>query len=558
MKKPVFYIAVLVVLASLYLYACSAEEPSEPEAVLLPFLPTEKENIDTDIYRLRNTVVSASTIKYELSQEDIDILKKKTDYALRYLNNYYVFDLDEFSEALYDAHSSYQYIQYQQDVADILLQKEDSEVNRRNYLEATSYKSKAWDIFWNFCKVARQDNRTSGIVSDLLNKKYSLVSIYSEGAEKYGYRMVELVTSFNSAKNLPETELCDYYLEYVSTANRYAECFGYENYYEYAAYEVYNRDYDSDAREKIRLYVAEYIVPLYKKSVQIADSLWAEASYSERLISYKYINSNYDQVPNDLFFSYIESLPDSASSIMQGVFDLDRIVVGDSASSNKQASAVCILGDIPFMYFHSDNMDMYTVAHELGHYYSHFYNKRPKDFAYDRWEFYALTNELLLASYMIKNDQSMAFKCESANYISDRLYSWILNTMKDEFDEIVFSTYGSFDPKPSGLLEISKKILEKYGMVGVSTSMENYLKTYWSRQGLDFPAYTMNYSIAFIAAFDIYLQSLTDYQGATELYCNLVENYNEYESFTTNLLLVGMNTPFNKEPYLRLSSLFEN
>ncbi len=548
--------AVLFIFATMIVLITSCNRPVETvENELLPFLPGENLILSGDIYELYYTEVTASNLKYEMPDNALEILDGKISKAMKILEDNYFLDVDVFMDYVREVHSFYRYMDFMLRVSEVLISKENTEINRQNYLSASNSCYDAWVKVWNFYMKARKTPEVKKLIENFIDDNYALMSVVSGDPDIYEYRMTELEVELNSSYNLTEAELCKLYDEYVSNANALAECYGYENYYEYASIEAYSRQCTATERNLLREYVIKYIVPLYLEYDKYADSIYASATSSDRSFSKRYLNSKFDSFSNDPLFSYIDSLPDSASKIMSNAFELDRIIIGDTLTSAKTAF-VMDFGPVSLCYFEEDEMDLDSVAHEFGHYYADFFLDE-KNNAYDLDEFYALSNAFLLFSHMGQAEDLTAFELFSADYIANKLYQWILCTMKDEFEEIVYSTYGTFEFTPEVLLELSTNILEKYGIAGKDASMENHMLTFWNRQGMDYPCYDLNYSIAFVSSFDIYLMSLTDYAGATELYCKLVEEYNMDLSLLENLSEAGLTTPFEEDSYSKLMALLE-
>lgn len=550
--KKIYLFTVFLLLIML---TCCTGTVETVENELLPFLPGENLILSGDIYELYYTEVTASNLKYEMPDNALEVLDGKISKAMKILEDNYFLDVDGFMDAVREVYSFYKYINYMVHVSDILLSKENSEINRQNYVSAFNIYNETWDKIYQLYKAARKNPEVKDLINDFIDDKHSLISIVSGDPDIHDNRLTELEVEFLASSGSSEAELCELYDEFVSVSNALAECYGYENYYEYAHAEVFSRQCTAAERNLLRDYVIKYIVPLYFEYDKYADSIYDSATALDKFFSNRYFNSRFDSFLNDPLFSYIDSLPDSASKAMREAFELDRIIIGDSLNSEKTAFAKN-LSPISFCYFHEDEMDLESVSHELGHYYSHSFLDRKND-GYDLYEIYALSNAFLLLSHMGQEKDSLSFELYSADYIANKLYQWILCTMKDEFDEIVYSTYGSFEFTPESLLEISTNILEKYGIADKTTSMKNHLLTYWRRQGMDDPCYNLNYSIALVSSFDIYLMSLTDYAGATELYCKLVEEYNMDLSLLENLLEAGLTTPFEEDSYSNLMALLE-
>ena len=93
------------------------------------------------------------------------------------------------------------------------------------------------------------------MINDFIDDKHSLISIVSGDPDIHDNRLTELEVEFLASSGSSEAELCELYDEFVSVSNAFAECYGYENYYEYAHAEVFSRQCTAAERNLLRDYV---------------------------------------------------------------------------------------------------------------------------------------------------------------------------------------------------------------------------------------------------------------------------------------------------------------
>ena len=160
---------------------------------------------------------------------------------------------------------------------------------------------------------------------------------------------------------------CELYNRYLDALNEYASAYAFSNYYEKANQTDYFRDYEKRDRKNIRNYVKEYLVPLLREVEKRYDDL--NVSSEAYAFSSRLLDSNYDKLPKNYLFAYSKSLPKDMADIMNMPFEQDLILVGNKSTSANTAY-VGRIGNQHFIYFNSSKMDLDTVVHELGHFYS--------------------------------------------------------------------------------------------------------------------------------------------------------------------------------------------
>ena len=344
-------------------------------------------------------------------------------------------------------------------------------------------------------------------------------------------------------------EIHGIYTEYLKAAQMYAESYGYENYYECETDWTYCRDYGRSERELFRTYVKQYIVPLYKEYDARSDEMYKKLGSFARYESDVYTHKAYDQFEENYIYMYLESLPSSIGDRMRDAFEKGYIVIGDRLGSLNTAN-VTDIGGMPVCYFCEEKLDLMSVSHELGHYCQNLIEDGAVGISYDMKEVCSQANTLLMLRYLREKIDRAAYDAFEIYEVSNLLYQTILETAKDEFDEIVFADPEAYTYTVEELTSIMEGLIEEYGIDEIGGSMEQYAKTYWHRQGLYQPAYRLSYATSALMAFQLYRIADGDYAAATEKYRLFVETVDTDSSFLVAIENAGLYSPFDEKMYL--------
>ncbi len=448
------------------------------------------------------------------------------------------------------------WIDYKRDVADLLFHYDTSdETAQKNRQYAYEVYYTLHNEYWS--AIHEMQNRGGSLLSvveSFLQQEHpNRRTAYFDGDAALA-QMEDLYSEF-CAYNFEGTaeEVHGIYVEYLKAAQKYAESYGYENYYACETDWTYYRDYGKEEREQFREYVKQYIVPLYleydSRSDKLYDRLGIFARYDSDLYTYK----AYDQFEENYIFLYLDSLPESIGDRMRDAFEQGNIIIGDTENSLKTA-LVADVSDMPVCYFHKDMLDLVTVSHELGHYCQNLIESGIRGISYDMKEVCSQANTLLMLRYLRDEIDTRAYEAFEVYEISNLLYQTVLETVKDEFDEIVFSDPNAYTYTAEELTAIMEELIVEYGIDEIGGSMENYAKTYWHRQGIYQPVYRLSYGTSALVAFQLYRIADEDYDEATERYRLFVETVDTESSFLGALENAGLYSPFDEQLYLEFIS----
>ena len=154
-----------------------------------------------------------------------------------------------------------------------------------------------------------------------------------------------------------------------------------------------------------------------------------------------------------------------------------------------------------------------------------------------------------MLSYLNKKLDSRAFNSAQAFEISSMLYQTISSTIRDEFDEIVFSNPQSQNYSIEQLNQIMEDLIEEYDVSDISKTFTKQLMTYWNRLGTEQIAYQISYATSFVTALQIYLKSLNDYNEAVLCYQAIVEQIDKNSTFLKTISNAGLLSPLDEKLY---------
>lgn len=396
----------------------------------------------------------------------------------------------------------------------------------------------------------------AGMLDDFYKTLYEDV-IYSKPGTKPSSNwaaMSEIKRKFLSYNSKGTAEqIIGLYTEFLAQSRSYAQAFGYDNYYEYVSDRVYDRNYGAKERERLREYVREYLIPLYIEWGAASDRSWGSLTLSEREASEALGNARFDSHTEDYLLSYFRSLPASLGEKMQSAIERDRIVFGESENALLSAYEVRV-GDTPMCYFHEDMADLVTVSHEIGHYYNDLVNGTGAC-SQDLIEVHSQSNTLLMLSFMSRAFDSAAVSDFVGFEVNDTIHRAIASTIRDEFEEIVFSDPNSDKYTVSDMRRVMQGLIEKYRVKEFSSEMADQLLLYWHSISLDSPGYRISYVASSVVSLQIYQKSLTDYDGALESYRRTVENIDRDNTFLGTLENAGLLSPFDEACFKKIRDL---
>ena len=161
---------------------------------------------------------------------------------------------------------------------------------------------------------------------------------------------------------------------------------------------------------------------------------------------------------------------------------------------------------------------------------------------------------MLFYSYLSDILDSRAFKSAELYMVSNWVYQIISSVIKDEFDEIIYTsdvstlTLEDFE-------RIMSELIDEYDVSDMSNNIVNQLMTYWRRHGIVYPVSNYCYATANITSLQIYIKSKDDYAAAIELYRKTAEEPIYKGDFLSTIVKAGLKTPYDKQTYIELKKI---
>ncbi len=501
--------------------------------------------------------VSASTLKFELTDSDLEEFKSKFN-AIKELYEKNESGSEElFKTAVYELLSLEAKMITQRDIAHVQYYYDMSDSAAwDNYVYAYDMQDEAHDLFWDFYNdVKNSGTLLANVLSEVMDKEFPVrVSAPASSADHYAKQMRDYEGEYNSLRNsnASDEQIFGVYKKYLKAADGYARAYYCDNYYEYASQKKFHRTDTKEERELLREYTRTYLVPLYRELRANSKSFDATLSNKEYNLSNKYLEAAYDSFEENYLTSYFSSLQKSSGDAMNAAFEKDMVLIGDKANSYKSA-LVTSVGNVRMCYFHEDETSLDVMSHEIGHYYAHCVNDCTL-FAFDLSETHSTANNMLLYSYLSSKLDNKAFKSAELYSVYNWMYQVILSVIKDEFDEIIYTADAS-TLTLDGFERIMNELIDKYDARNLANNTEYQLSTYWRRLGITYPMQNYCYATANLASLQIYLKSKENYNEATEIYKKIVEEPMNNGEYIATIVNAGLTTPYDAQTYLTLNAL---
>lgn len=462
---------------------------------------------------------------------------------------------DEVSDQLEDAYMAL-IDQYQISYVLYCLDQSDEEI-KTQYMDCLDLVTEAESEYNEMCKRVwlSETPFREYLFADWTEDEIERMLAYNDEIAQLEKRNAEITVEFRELEDIT-SDMIPLYNEMVENNNRIAQIYGYENYYDYAYEVVYQRDYEITEIEKMRQYVAQYLVDANLAAAdsfaEVYDSL---KSADSRFISH-YVYEDYDSLEENYVMDYIGDMPDSAGENMQGMFDDERVVMTDYQNAYPGAFTTWIQ-EKPFCFFGPGYTNSETIIHELGHYYGSGFVEswsQPMDLA----ETQSQGNEWLFIQYLESRLEEDVYRCIAEYKLLSDIGYIICFVMIDEFEQQVYSHENAGDLTEEEYDAIMEGVAEQYG--GIDFVSENILdiQAYWRQVVLESPVYYISYAVSGIAAINLFTIAQEDEAEARACYLRLQEEPLEEEGFLANIQHAGLTGPFEETVYMEICERYEN
>ncbi|MBO5715034.1 MAG: hypothetical protein J6S23_01410 [Clostridia bacterium] len=346
------------------------------------------------------------------------------------------------------------------------------------------------------------------------------------------------------------------YKQLIVKNNALARLNGYDNYYDYAAANVYERDYEREELALFRQYLVEYVVPAYNDVHNYSMSYESWTSKTKKARVDEFLKEPFYANPKrNYLVQYLDSLEGTMGDSMRHVFENKNCIFSYSTNSHPTAFKTFLYEDkVPFCFFGSDGQSASTVVHEIGHYYAGLVNNDLDNF--DLCETHSQGNEYLFLTYCKDLLTEDVYSVVRANGLADALRIMIIATVIDEFEQNVYllddatvnaMTSEDFDA-------IMEKVCEQYGGDDWVKMVTNPY-AYWRLVCISNPVYYISYAVSATAAINILALAEEDYDAALVAYTTLAEGVTPEDGFLGALTKAGLTTPFDEETFIKIAEV---
>ena len=346
------------------------------------------------------------------------------------------------------------------------------------------------------------------------------------------------------------------YAKMITNYNKIASISNFENYYHYASNYSYERDYEVSELSKMLTYVKNYVKPLFLQLRSRFQAVYSSLSEAEKVTVSKINSGSYNEQPVNYVSRYVSSLPTPAKNGMNDMFKNNNYLVSTNENALKGAFTVSLpYSKIPFCYFGPNYSNVFTIVHELGHYYANLYNSSaeiPLDIA----EIHSQANEMMLLVFLKQELSPNVYEAVKLSSVLDVLSACLISTLMNEFEMRVFSTnvenYTSND-----FNAIMNDVVNDFDYSFVTNYLTKNINEYWKRAIVQQPCYYISYAVSGISALGLYSEASVSnegYQNALNKYINLCQNADLSLGLLATLDNIDMLSPFEEDTYITLQN----
>ena len=517
-----------------------------------PTQPTTQPTEPTQSTEPTEPAVDPSVLVYELTQEDVDqfyILLEEAE-ALALLGE----DIDLVDERTDELDELYEYISAQCTIAMILhyCDLTDKQLEEQ-YLTCSDNLTSAYDAYIEMVRrIYLSDSPAKDkLFEDWTEEEIAQLLAYDGEITELNQRNTEIEVAYRT--NTSDAVRIPLYIEMVQNNNRIAQLYGYDNYYEYAYSQVYDRDYTTQELEQVRAYAKTYLASIFDNALRNFNNSFYSLDSAQQKVVTDFLYTNYYRARKNYVSAYIDFLPESAAAAMNQMLEVDSTL---TVSNNAEEGAfTTMIGDRSYVYFGPGYGNSATVVHEGGHYYASRYtdlSSMPLDLA----EVHSQGNEWLFVHFLKDHMLSKPYEALVDYRIYNDMWIIMVSIMVDEFESKVYTTdisaytAADFDA-------LMESVVTQYFDMRYANNNLTDLNAYWREVVVKQPVYYISYGISAFTALDLYLAAIEDFDAAMNAYVQLCENMDEELGFLGNISAVGLSGPFEEEFYQELAEFVQ-
>ena len=346
----------------------------------------------------------------------------------------------------------------------------------------------------------------------------------------------------------------DIFKQIALNNNKIAKKFGYNNYYEYAHRQVYGRDYSFKELADFRSYVSTQIAPLATQTIASFKVKMANLNQKESELLSEILTMPYDKTSVNYWDKYVESYGDASSKAkFNHAFANSNVSFINGANARDGAfTAYLPTYNKSFCYFGPSYQDLFTVGHEIGHYYAGMYSGL-ENLSMDLKETHSQSNEMLILEFLEGELSQTTFDVLEEYTLGNALVMVAVSAMVDEFEYKVYTNANLANFTATDFDSVMAEVCVSYGGIDYVNSNFANINNYWRRVVVEQPVYYLSYATSSIASIGLYVWATDDRAEARKAYTKLVELPSS-DGFTASLEQAGYLNPFEQSTITKISN----
>ena len=421
---------------------------------------------------------------------------------------------------------------------------------RSNYVFANNSYSDIYASYMKALQAIYEKQGADGALSGFSQEELNRVIKYTDKVTSLEKRASELEMEYASiTEEDPQfnQKTASVYRQIVGINNQIAVEYGFSNYYDYASSYVYSRDYSAKELQSFRANVASKIpsaITKLKNDLKVAKTAITNAE-EDALKSLSY--DPYHSLTTDYWGGYVDSYDDSMKAELSHAFDNQNVMFANGENSREMAfTAYLPAYNKSFCYFGPKYQDVFTVAHEIGHYFAGRYVAQGSA-SMDLKETHSQGNEVLLLNYLSTVIDAPSFKVLELAEISGVLSTVLVCTIIDEFEYHVYTNdVSSYTPEDFD--RVINNISARYGGDAFVKSITD-INRYWRLVVAEQPLYYISYATSGVSTISLYALANEDSEKARKAYVKLIKEHDSSSGMVANLTRAGLASPFTIDAF---------
>lgn len=411
-------------------------------------------------------------------------------------------------------------------------------------------------------------------------------------------KISELIIEYNELMEKSSTtskQITSKYKELVTLNNQLAALSGYENYLEYA-YEIeYERDYTPSDVETMRNFVKQYIGPSLDNAISTYSMAYYKIQASSQLNSANldyydafgasvFNEGSSSQTVTNLLGNYFKQLTSDESSTTVDFYKYanelmknGNYYLGEQSGAftywiSNQNTSILYFSNETDAYGASSYQNVFTFAHEFGHYYNGIYNGGTS-LSMDLNETQSQGDEMLFLAWLSQNKPSgvtTGYTLLQYEQLANMLSTIVIATAVDEFEQAVYTdsyNNASVEATYTDYETLFAKILHSY----CDYFSDGYNDEYWSYVVFDNAGYYISYAMSALPCVELHVIAMSDYASAKTSYLKLFTFTDDSTLISTDsegnktvnatyeeiLNYCGLSGPFRKDLYTTVYNYFK-